>query len=96
MTESTKSDISEPILVPETKNKNESSDSDDDGCDDETVVKVDKHCQTVSDADNDLMCFFKNMEQTTRKFPPLLIIKVKRMISDIVYDAEEGWLAETQ
>lgn len=41
---------------------------------------------------DDLTVFFKNMEQTTRKFDGLTQVKIKRMISDIIYDAEENWL----
>lgn len=41
---------------------------------------------------DDLTVFFKNMEQTARKFDGLLQVKIKRMISDIIYDAEEQWL----
>lgn len=41
---------------------------------------------------DDLTVFFKNMEQTARKFDGLLRVKIKRMISDIIYDAEEQWL----
>lgn len=41
---------------------------------------------------DDLTSFFKNMEQTTRKFSARLQVKVKRMISDIIYDAEDQWL----
>lgn len=41
---------------------------------------------------DDLTVFFKNMEQTARKFDGLTQVKIKRMISDIIYDAEENWL----
>lgn len=41
---------------------------------------------------DDLSSFFNSMEKTTRKFNAHLKIKVKRMISDIIYDAEEQWL----
>lgn len=44
--------------------------------------------------EDELTTFFKNMEQTTRKFGPQLQVKVKRMISDIIYDAEDTWLGE--
>lgn len=43
---------------------------------------------------DDLTSFFKNMEQTARKFNGLLQVKIKRMISDIIYDAEEQWLKQ--
>lgn len=42
--------------------------------------------------ENDLTSFFKNMEHTARKFNARLQLKVKRMISDIIYDAEEQWI----
>lgn len=45
---------------------------------------------------DDLTSFFKNMEQTARKFNPRLQVKIKRMISDIIYDAEEQWLTSNQ
>lgn len=41
---------------------------------------------------DDLTSFFQSMEHTARKFNARLQIKVKRMISDIIYDAEEQWL----
>ncbi|XP_031620973.1 uncharacterized protein LOC116339308 [Contarinia nasturtii] len=41
---------------------------------------------------DDLNTFFRNMEQTARKFNARLQVKVKRMISDIIYDAEEQWI----
>lgn len=43
---------------------------------------------------DDLTTFFKNMEQTARKFNGLLQVKIKRMVSDIIYDAEEQWLKQ--
>lgn len=41
---------------------------------------------------DDLTSFFHNMEHISRKFNARLQIKIKRMISDIIYDAEEQWL----
>ncbi|XP_055317666.1 uncharacterized protein LOC129576488 [Sitodiplosis mosellana] len=41
---------------------------------------------------DDLTSFFQSMEHTARKFNARLKVKVKRMISDIIYDAEEQWL----
>lgn len=42
---------------------------------------------------DDLTLFFRSMEQTARKFSARLQVKVKRMISDIIYDAEDQWLS---
>lgn len=47
------------------------------------------------DDENDgLDSFFASMEKTTRKLTPDLQLKVKRMVSDIVFDAEERWLRD--
>lgn len=53
-----------------------------------------EHSEEENDESDDLVSFFKSMEKTTRKLTPDLRLKVKRMVSDIVFDAEERWLRD--
>lgn len=53
-----------------------------------------EHSEDEDDEKDGLDSFFTSMEKTTRKLTPELQLKVKRMVSDIVFDAEERWLRD--
>lgn len=45
--------------------------------------------EPIATKDDELSCFFRSMEATTRKLPVAMQIKLKRGISALVFDAEE-------
>lgn len=53
-----------------------------------------EHSDEEDDKKDGLDSFFASMEKITRKLTPNLQLKVKRMVSDIVFDAEERWLRD--
>lgn len=53
-----------------------------------------KHYKEEDNEKDGLNSFFACMERTTRKLTPDLQLKVKRMVSDIVFDEEERWLRD--
>lgn len=75
---------------------------------DESIINIDQYQNGVNGStaekpqssyggkEDDLTSFYRNMEHTTRKFDARLQVKVKRMISDIIYDAEEQWINNGQ
>lgn len=82
--------------INHTATKSDNIDGDNVGADQNTPKIVLSTQNGLHAEPDDLTSFFKSMEQTCRKFNGFLQLKVKRMISDIIYDAEESWLNNIQ
>lgn len=88
--------FAKPTTNAENNNNNNSAELYQNGVSGSTAEKAMPQWTPYGGDVDDLTSFFKSMEQTTRKFNARLQVKVKRMISDIIYDAEEQWLNNTQ
>lgn len=82
--------VPRPTTNGENNNTNNNGEQHQNGVNGSTTEKA--MPQPYADEIDDLTSFYKSMEKTTRKFNARLQVKVKRMISDIIYDAEEQWL----